>query len=664
MTSQSHKTKLKYRKELDGLRALAVLAVVLSHAKLGVPGGFIGVDVFFVISGFLITTLLWRDLDNNSYSFIEFWERRARRIFPALVVVTITTIIVGWKFMLPSDFKALGAAVVSQAGCAANIYYRRSINYFSPDSDILPMLHTWSLSVEEQFYLIIPIMLTTIYQTVGINKRVVTLSLFIIIILGSLPISVYVVNRSPTAAFYLLPTRAWELLIGSTLALISTSRTPKTRWVREIIAFGGIAGILIPCFTYSRLTPFPGVTALPPCLGTALVIWITSREQECATSTLVASILGWRPIVFVGTISYSLYLWHWPILAFHTYLNADSATIADRLCMLMLSFVLAVLSWRFVETPFRERRLCPTRRSMFASSACSLGLLLFAGTSIYLADGVPGRLPGELVAGNDSPTSYWQEVSTENIRTNRVIEFGEHETMSCVLVWGDSYAKASLVGFDACLKPKGLGGRAIAFSATAPVLGDFYSTNPFGLGRRSIEQNEAAFDYVKRHHIPNVVLVANWDLYGAAGPYPLFPDSISLEQALSITVARLREAGVQPWLMKRIPVPGFDVPRAMAQRHLLGRDIPIVYRNSMSGAVDSGQWEKLCEKLESEGCNILDPTPCFLDPTGECYMIEQEGRPLYFDKGHLTSAGSLLLVPLLRDRFAGALENGTESKRP
>jgi peptidoglycan/LPS O-acetylase OafA/YrhL len=269
-----------YRPEIDGLRAIAILTVVFYHVGLGCPGGYIGVDVFFVISGYLISSLILREMREGTFSLAGFWERRVRRIFPALAACVMATLVAGWFLLLPEDLENLGKSTVAQTLLAANIYFWRTTNYFASANEAKPLLHTWSLAVEEQFYLLFPLLLLACFRFPALRRPRTLVILILLGLVGSLSVAVWGVKHQPYATFFLLPTRAWELLCGVLVAALPVSAIPTSRLVRESASWLGLAAILLPVWLYGETTPFPGLAALPPCLGTALFIWGTGRRSE------------------------------------------------------------------------------------------------------------------------------------------------------------------------------------------------------------------------------------------------------------------------------------------------------------------------------------------------------------------------------------------------
>jgi len=348
-------TTLAYRRDIDGLRAIAVLAVVLFHFGVpGITGGFVGVDVFFVISGFLITSIIWRERQAGRFSFIDFWARRARRILPALFVMIAATLAVGWFLLAPKDYEELGRSAHYQVTFTSNLLFSRQHGYFDASSDIKPLLHTWSLAVEEQFYIFFPLLLALLSSRLKHWR----LALFAVLLV-SFGMSVWAVQHEPQKAFFLLHLRAWELLAGAMLAV-----QPKREWraspaLAQGVSLASLALILIAVLGYDAKTPFPGATALLPVLGVVGLIWANGQQP-----TWVARLLGTRIMVGIGLISYSWYLWHWPVFVYANYAAVDGLSALELAGLMLLSLVLGYLSWRFVETPFREN-VCWSRVRRF-----------------------------------------------------------------------------------------------------------------------------------------------------------------------------------------------------------------------------------------------------------------------------------------------------------
>jgi peptidoglycan/LPS O-acetylase OafA/YrhL len=638
----------KYRPEIDGLRAIAVLAVVLFHADLGLSGGYIGVDIFFVVSGFLITSLIIKDLQEGKFAFSAFWERRARRIIPAMAVVVIATLIAGWFLLLPSDYAKLGKTGAYQAVFAANIHFWHEMGYFNGPAEEKPLLHTWSLAVEEQFYLFVPLILFSIFRFNALRKRNSLLLLFAAGLLLSLGASIYGVARHPSLTFYLLPTRAWELLCGCFVALLPSRWSTKARPLREFLCWTGLLCILIPCWCYTKTTLFPGLAAVPPCLGALLFIWATKEgDNRNSPPLILARLLSLRPIVFIGLISYSLYLWHWPLLAFSKYWALEPLSLGGRLLIVALGLFLAVLSWRFVETPFRKRIICATRPAMLGFAGACILVVFVSASLLVLGHGFPMRMTPEanLYARVSDEKAFTHQIRANDIRAGKLVLIGNPDPAAPIrlLVWGDSHAMAAMPAFDEYLKEKGLSGRQATISSTAPILGTNW-LKPSGNSEETKAFNDSVFNYIQANNIPDVVLIARWELY--------FDDkaNVSADTALVSTVERLVKAGVRPWIFAQVPHPTFNVPRVLALQTLYHRDLlPLVEKpNGWNGLHGSGR--TIFEKLEAAGGHILDSRPRFLDSTGSYFIYEKNGMPLYRDVHHLSVNGAeTILLPFLRE---------------
>jgi peptidoglycan/LPS O-acetylase OafA/YrhL len=379
---------MKYRADIDGLRAVAILPVVIFHSGFAFAGGFIGVDVFFVISGFLITTIIAGEIGEGRFSILTFYERRARRILPAFVAVVAVTSAVAVLIMLPKDLESFGNSLWSAALFSSNIFFWvESSDYFGVQSELKPLLHSWSLAVEEQFYIVFPLVLLALHRLRLWRFAFAACALGFIL---SFLLSVYGVRYASMATYYLLPTRAWELLAGSLLAL-GVIPPPRSKPQAEVEAVAGLALILAAVFTYDSYTPFPGLMALPPVLGAALVI----HSGMGGWLPRAAAPLRSLPLRSIGVISYSLYLWHWPIIVLGNYYAIERSPALSA-ALIGLSIAAAILCWHFVERPFRGKGAVFVRPALFAAAAASLAACVFAGGYAASSDGLPWRVPKEI----------------------------------------------------------------------------------------------------------------------------------------------------------------------------------------------------------------------------------------------------------------------------
>ncbi len=636
-----------YRPEVDGLRALAVLAVVFYHAHLGFPGGYVGVDLFFVISGYLITSLLLRDLERGRFSLVDFWERRVRRILPALSVSVLASVALGALWLVPVDFEGLGRSVMAQALMAANLYFSRTSGYFDGISEEKPLLHTWSLAVEEQFYLLFPLLLWGVYRFAVLRRGVALVVLLGVLAAGSLGWAVVEMGRDHLdAAFYLLPARAWELLFGSLVALWPPCWSTARRSVREGVAWTGVGLMVAPFFLYTRETAFPGWTAIPPCLGAALFIWSNGRGAASAPiPTTPGRLLAWRGAVGIGLISYSLYLWHWPVLVYAHYalLSKGSLPLAWRWGLVALSLLLAYLSWRWVETPFRTRRWCASRRAIFTYGGVATALALIAGGAAHWSGGWPERLPPTARLNDEAARDRTPRVKLyrEDLEADRLFAFGAtQEASPALLLWGDSHAQHLLAGLDLFAKERGIRGEAAIHPGTPPLVDAAFLRS--GLKERTPAFSEAVLAYVARHKIPNVLLAAYWRFYQEQ-------DAELLERSLRETIARLEALGCRVHLLIDIPYPGISPPKVLVRQALTGvRD-----ESWLCTEAEHHANNEVVYRLAAEGLPVvfLDPAPRLLNPaTGRYRVTGEDGVSLYYDLDHLSQSGSRrFMLPFFRE---------------
>lgn len=633
---------MKYRPDVDGLRAVAVTLVVLFHAKLGFPGGYVGVDVFFVISGFLITGLLERDLDSGKFSIAAFWDRRIRRIVPALTVNVIVTLLVGWLLLLPVDVVELSKSAIAQVFMCANIYFWKSTGYFDGPAEMKPLLHMWSLAVEEQFYLIFPPAFLVLRRRFRQHSTLALCGTA----LGSLCLCEYGLSWRPAAAYFLLPTRAWELLAGCLLAL-HLKRFPGNRMLHEL---SGIIGLLLIVASGLILSPssrFPGLTAFPSCLGAVLVIAAGQSEN-----TSVFRILSAKPLVAVGLISYSLYLWHWPVLVFVQYWGMGITPWRWRLAAVVISLLLAAASTLWIEAWFRGSRW--PRPVPAPITFCLGGLTLVTTLCVaFLQQWQPvSPLMSEralsLAAGvNDK--AFITECNVADVQSTKLPTLGSplSDSVVDVVIWGDSHAMAAAPAVDAAARNLKLAGLIATHSATPPLL-SFVSSSPFGLGRQNLQFSTAVIQMVEQADRPVVVMVALWSFYYAENP-GLF------KTALAETLSRLSSARVPVILLLEVPKQQYaEIPKALARAEIFGEagqlGVSVQEHRQRVYSVQA-LIRQLAEQYPS--IQVLDPEECYCNSSGFC-AAEADGASIYRDSHHLTVQGSMRMVSLIEAALRNA----------
>lgn len=563
------------------------MPVVLFHA--GVPiakGGYIGVDVFFVVSGFLITSIIVRELEKSEFSLLRFYERRARRILPALLFMVAVTLIAGTFLLLPNALSRLGESVIATALFGSNFYFWRSLDYFSLAAEYAPMLHTWSLAVEEQFYIFFPLLLMAIY---ALSLRKWLRTLLVVMTLGSLGLAIVAVELRPLGAFYLLPFRAWELGLGAMLATFSLTAV-RSSALREGLTMIGLIGILAPVFFYTPTTPFPGLAAVPPVVGTAILIGLGSQRN------MVAKLLSTKPFVAVGLISYSLYLWHWPILALmRANKLSPKLSLTESAFAIMLSFALAWISYEFIEKPVRKHKIFKDRRQILTMSAVSLSAFAVVGAALHLTKGLPQRLPADALRaeasmGDINPyrTSCMGRTPDAGLCVigDGLDSFVTSGSSSDILVWGDSHADAMMPAIERAADKLGLRAAFATSSACPPVYG-------VEITRGAVKIECKTFnDAILRHlasteNYSTVVLHARWSLYAEGrygeeagddvilhGSSTLYPNDGApnrnlalLQLSLDQTVEAIRATGRDVIVLGPTPEVGWDVPTRIAMMH-------------------------------------------------------------------------------------------------
>ena len=639
-----------YRPDIDGLRAIAVLSVLFFHSGFEVfSGGYVGVDIFFVISGFLITTIIVREIGENKFSVTTFYERRFRRILPAVITVVAVSLLVAIFLLDFKEYENLARSSIANNLFMSNIYFYNETGYFDGPAELKPLLHTWSLSVEEQYYVFFPLLLLFIAKVGGKKYLYFLIPIFFL----SFGASVLGMNMDKSAVFYLLPTRAWELLIGSLLAIVTLPRIQNIV-VLNVIAALGLLLMVYSIFGFTRETPFPSGYAALPAFGAALVIYTGG-----AGTTLVNQFFAIRPIVFVGLISYSLYLWHWPLIVYTKSFKVVGLTTAEQFLLLGVIFILSVLSWHFVETPFRKKRWLPDKRSIFAGSFAATAVLLLAGLSVLYYDGYPGRYSfnqsmDEL--DGDPEWKHWhacEDVETQFAEHKDLCTIGKQGGKASFILWGDSHARALASAVHASADRNGTSGVVASHTACPPLQG---IERPGQLDCRKF--NQTILDYLSRHpEISTVILAARWALITkgtrykdeAGGPVKLI-DILSRGQepnsnpelfdvGLRRIIHSLQGMGKRVVLVKPVPEIGYDVPAASHSAGITGRDVNLLVAPSMIEYISRIEEVLVVfSRLERDlSVETVDPA-AFL--CGDICVVLDDGVALYRDDNHLSTFGS------------------------
>ncbi|MGP6088749.1 acyltransferase family protein [Antarctobacter jejuensis] len=665
---------MNYRPDIDGLRTIAVLPVVFYHAGIaGVTGGFVGVDIFFVISGFLITTIIHRELAEGRFSVIRFYERRARRILPALFAVIVASLVAGWFLLTPADYDHMGQSIVSALLFVSNMWFwRNSGGYFSGATDYLPMLHTWSLAVEEQFYIFFPLLLMALHRF----ARRLLLPTILIMVAGSLVLAIWATPRMPSPSFYLLPTRIWELGIGSLLALgLLPAAAPRA--LREAAGALGLVAMLAPVFLYDSRTEFPGLTALPPVLGAAALIWAGT-----AGPVLASRLLALRPMVWIGLISYSLYLWHWPIMAFvRNRTFSVEMEPALQVITIAASVLAGWLSWRFVERPFRVpvREGGLTRGRIFALSGIGMaGLGALAGAVALTGGMATQRFSTEQLAAIP-PASLRNPYRATCFGARPATEFctfgnSDPEVPVTWFLWGDSHADALLPALIDMAEREGVKLGFAGHSACGPLPGLGRTDVREQKVRSCLRHNRVVLDHLRQTSaITTVFLDARWALYtdgkysssdDGKGEVVLYldgqpvPKSVDharnvslLKEVLERTVTEITAPGRQIVLVGGTPEVRWNVPTRRTAEILFGWPLPlapspadVAARQAAANAILDGVAARTGSLHVPLAAPMCDP---------ECVLFD-EAEMYYADDDHLSPLGARLLAqPLLEAALAG-----------
>ena len=652
LVSTGPTARIAYRPDLDGLRGIAVAAVVAFHAFPQVaPGGFSGVDIFLVISGYLITGILREHLDAGRHAyFAEFFARRARRIFPALAVVLITTCVAGWWLLLPAEYARLGAHAAAGAGFGANFLLWSESGYFDVEAQTKPLLHLWSLAIEEQFYLVWPLALY-----LARTRKSLFIALAVAALLASFWFSTLAVLADPAAGYYSPASRAWELLAGALLALCTRStRSPgaalpndaarawtmrlvgrfvtySRRHVFTPVALGLIA---VSIWTIDKATPFPGVAALAGVTGALLIV------ASDPTGQVNRRILAHRFAVGMGLISYPLYLWHWPLLTMLHLRNPQGSSAGERSLAIVASLFLAWLTYRFLERPIRfgARRRGATRFAIALLLAAGL-----AGTTLWLADGLPHRFAQSRLF--DKPRfdilKEWRE--TRCLATHTHPDFAPECSALAgtprIALWGDSHAAALYPGLAALALRTGAG----VAQFTAPSCPPFITGNKLFCDRTF----DQVLAFIERQKPDVVILNARW------AAYPAWPP------AIRETIARLTAMGVARIVVIG-PAPQWIAPlqNILARQWRLGAwdgaRAPVRLREGLVAGIDKFDAD-MERAIEGSGAEYISAYRAMCNGKGCLIRVGDFADDLTaYDEGHFSPRGSRYLIEAIAGRIVNA----------
>lgn len=623
------------------------MPVVLYHMEFATfSGGFVGVDVFFVISGFLITSIIARDLEDRSrqFSLRDFYERRIRRIFPALFSVLAVSSALAVVVLLPRDLNDYAKSLVATAGFASNIFFYRQWGYFDAEAHTKPLLHTWSLAVEEQFYLVFPLLLVLLYGL--LRRRKYVRRVLAVLGFASFVWTLFLMRSNPAAAFYVAPARSWELLLGSALAL-GAIPTLKAR-VAEYAAVLGVVLLAIAVLAFTARTPFPGPSALLPCVGAALII-------HAGASTQVARLLSLRPLVFIGLISYSLYLWHWALLSLARHWVLGALSLTQTWAVVTVAFALSAASLKYVEAPFRRRsgpqatlEVRTRRWQVFSWAAAVSGIAAVLGVWGWQANGWPQRVPAAAIAFDRAREDFnprrgeCHANDAMSVVYRNTCRFGASDGEPRYAIWGDSHAAELVVALGELAEASGSSVRMVTYSACPP--GSLHGGESRGSTGCAQHQREMQTAIIADSALTLVFLVARYSHARETQGDVYFVQLGRVARALA-------DAGKVVVLIYPSPEYAVSVPMQLARAAKRGTPLSAV---GMSRATFDAQRAPLVRALNAirtdARIQMVDPA-ARLCTRARCAVFA-DGHALYFDDDHLSVQGVRFLAPIFA-RFFG-----------
>jgi peptidoglycan/LPS O-acetylase OafA/YrhL len=672
--------KMQHRLEIDGLRAIAVLPVLFFHGGLqGFSGGYIGVDVFFVISGFLITSIIIEEKRAGTFALVNFYEKRARRILPALFIVMATCLPFAWMWMFPDEMKDFSRSLMGVSAFVSNILFWRESGYFVTAAELKPLLHTWSLSVEEQYYLLFPLFLICIYR---FGWRWVV-GVLVVVFVVSLAGAQWGSAHKPIANFYSLPTRAWELILGSFIALIPNSlnscATNAGRNRFSLNQYGSLFGLLLIAFSviyFNRETPHPSIYTLIPTVGAACVIVFATPI------TLVGRLLSSRIFVFVGSISYATYLWHQPLFAFARYRSINEPSTLLFIGLTLTAMILATISLRFLELPFRNPKII-SRRTIFGIAIAGTLFFFVLGAVWYSKDGLPERFSADLYPQffpektNESTACNLSAV--ESAKKLQYCYFGDTSASRTVALYGDSHAQTLFSELDKDFKTHGIRGLRVYMTNCEPIPKILVANESDKSNHRQqkecLETYSSLLDYLNKN-VSAVIISLRWTMRmypvagsvdelafnnGEGGREHIEPRKYttldlnglpSLEgsgkkDAIAMLLRTMNELNKPVFVIHPIPEVGWDIPKYNFVSYLNDKSTPMSISTSHERFKSRNSFVNDVLNNVQNYQNLIHIKPerhlCDSLVKGRC-VAQWNGTPLYYDDDHLSNAGARMVT--------------------
>jgi peptidoglycan/LPS O-acetylase OafA/YrhL len=658
----------KYRSDIDGLRAVAVLSVVGFHAFPSlIPGGFIGVDIFFVISGFLISCIIFQNLDLKQFNILDFYGRRIKRIFPALLLVLLVCLAFGWFTLLAGEYSQLGKHTAAGASFLSNFVLLNESGYFDTASDTKPLLHLWSLGIEEQFYIFWPLL-----AWIAWRFNLSLLATLLLCISISFGLNVITIQTNQTSTFYLPQTRVWELLIGAMVAWVSLYRKDYEQSLslshKNFLSFVGFLLVFLGLCLINKQSLFPGAWPLLPCLGAAFIIF--AGEHAYLNKILLTS----RPLVWVGLISFPLYLWHWPLLSFAHILEGETPSRVIRLTAVILAIIFAWLTYKLIERPIRFSKLNKT------ITVTLVILMLCVGASGYLIfkdEGIPSRKivvqqtdPLQVASFASFPASQCLPASSVFLANNFCTKYSPPNPAKTLLLWGDSSTGAWLPVFQKIGYENGFAVINIMHPSCPPILKARKTRFDFPESRKYCSDGTIQDDVIAliRQLKPDeIIVIAAWNSYSTYSKREFLADS-NTNNADSMTTSHVLEtripetlrklSGIAPTIIfKSWPI----LPNMPMNRNVqfLGSQKRVVSVSKKEFVADNAQINQIFDQIQDQ--NIL-----FFDPTYKICQSDQcvsvlDGVNFYSDKYHITPQGTMQFKTEIEELFNTRLHNNKPS---